>query len=247
MDRSRRRHHDASNEHIREHHNIRRSRQGRSRSRRDRNNVEHRRRYKRYSEYRSRSSDSSNSKRRVRSKRSKVTKPTRSDDHHTKRTPTRDRVAMRPPLPSINATCQNADCSLTVDRSLQVPNINFWAHNNFPVSFSVVPEFDPSDNSQTMESWINKVNECAQIYSWNDRQVCHYALPKLTGLAKRWYQGLPSVLFSWAMWIEKLKLAFPSNENYGDLLSSMLKIRCRFGQPLERITHYSLIVHFISL
>lgn len=112
-------------------------------------------------------------------------------------------------------------------------NVNFWAQNNFPVSFSVVPEYDPSDNSQTIESWINKVNECAQIYCWNDRQICHYALPKLSGLAKKWYQGLPSVLFSWSEWVQKLKLSFPSNENYGDLLTSMLKVRCKFGQPLE--------------
>lgn len=142
----------------------------------------------------------------------------------------------------------NTDLPSTNNTTFDIPQVNnassssvplsfpnFWAQNNFPVAFSVVPEFDPSDNSQTIENWINKVNECAQIYSWNDRQICHYALPKLSGLAKKWYKGLPSVLYTWGEWIQKLKLAFPSNENYGDLLSTMLRFRCRFGQSLE---HY---------
>ncbi|XP_026727990.1 uncharacterized protein LOC113494053 [Trichoplusia ni] len=142
----------------------------------------------------------------------------------------------------------NTDLPSTNNTTFDIPQVNnassssvplsfpnFWAQNNFPVAFSVVPEFDPSDNSQTIENWINKVNECAQIYSWNDRQICHYALPKLSGLAKKWYKGLPSVLYTWDEWIQKLKLAFPSNENYGDLLSTMLRFRCRFGQSLE---HY---------
>jgi hypothetical protein len=34
-------------------------------------------------------------------------------------------------------------------------------------------------------------------------------------------------------WIGKLKAAFPSNENYGDLLNKMLKNCCRFGQSFD--------------
>lgn len=120
--------------------------------------------------------------------------------------------------------------------SSALPGINT---SNFSIptqSFThinVIPEFDPSDGSQNIESWIHKVNECATIYSWNETQVCHYALAKLTGLAKRWYQGLPSLLFSWEQWMEKLKSAFPSTENYGDLLQRMLQLRCKVGQPLD--------------
>jgi hypothetical protein len=119
--------------------------------------------------------------------------------------------------------------------------------NNFPVSHSVVPEFDPGDNSQTILTWINKVNECAKIYRWDDRQICHYAIPKLSGLAKKWYQGLPSVLFTWAEWTQKLTTAFLSNENYGEVLTSMLKFRCRHGQPLENYYYDLFIYLFIYL
>lgn len=110
-----------------------------------------------------------------------------------------------------------------------------WPHSLL-ANFNVVPEFDPTDDNQSVEWWIHKVSECAKIYSWDDKQTCHYALPKLAGLAKKWYQGLPSLLFTWEEWICKLKSAFPSNENYGDLLTKMLKIRCKFGQSFD--TYY---------
>ena len=59
----------------------------------------------------------------------------------------------------------------------------------------MVPEFDPSDNSQNIEWWIHKINECVKIYNWDHRQTCHYALSKLVGLAKKWNQGLLSVIY----------------------------------------------------
>lgn len=122
------------------------------------------------------------------------------------------------------------------------PQLGDSANNNNAQSFSlpsftshinVVPEFDPNDGSQSIELWIHKVNKCAKIYSWNEMQTCHYALAKLAGLAKRWYQGLSSVLYTWEQWTQKLKAAFPSTENYGDALQRMLQLRCKIGQPLD--------------
>lgn len=130
--------------------------------------------------------------------------------------------------PVVERIYNNNDTSTT-----PVAGVNFPINNMFSTHINVIPEFDPSDGSQNVESWIHKVNECAQIYSWNDTQIRHYALAKLTGLAKRWYQGLPSLLFTWEQWTEKLKIAFPSTENYGDMLQKMLQYRCRIGQPLD--------------
>lgn len=112
-------------------------------------------------------------------------------------------------------------------QNFSLPVHTFTSHIN------VVPEFDPNDGSQGIELWIHKVNECAKIYGWNDVQTCHYSLAKLAGLAKRWYQGLPSVLYTWQQWTEKLKGAFPSTENYGDVLQRMLQLRCKLGQALD--------------
>lgn len=98
---------------------------------------------------------------------------------------------------------------------------------------NAISEFDPSRKQQTVEMWLHKVNECAAIYNWTDKQTAHFALPKLKGLAQKWYEGLPTVLYSWQEWQEKLKLAFPSDENYGQLLTTMLSKRARFSDSLE--------------
>ncbi|KAG7310665.1 hypothetical protein JYU34_003468 [Plutella xylostella] len=98
---------------------------------------------------------------------------------------------------------------------------------------NTVPEFDPSKKEQTMSMWLHKVNECSSIYGWSEKQIVHYALPKLRGVAQRWYEGLSSVLFTWEEWQSKLLQAFPSDENYGQMLSDMLAKRARYTDSLE--------------
>ncbi|KAF9424185.1 hypothetical protein HW555_000578 [Spodoptera exigua] len=98
---------------------------------------------------------------------------------------------------------------------------------------NVIPEFDPLLREQTIDVWLYKVDECAEIYNWNDKQTAHFALPKLTGHAKTWYQGLPSIKHSWLEWKRILRESFPSTENYAELLTEMLNRRTRPGESLE--------------
>lgn len=98
---------------------------------------------------------------------------------------------------------------------------------------NVVPEFDPASKSQSIESWIRKVNECAVIYEWNEKQTIHFALQKLTGLAKKWFESLPSVVFCWDDWQIKLQKAFPNEQNYGRLLEEMLGRTSRSNENLR--------------
>lgn len=105
---------------------------------------------------------------------------------------------------------------------------SFPSHMN-----NVIPDFDPLLKEQTMSVWLDKVEECAEIYEWTDRQITHYALPKLTGHAKLWYQGLPSLKRTWPEWKQLLKDSFPSAENFADLLTEMLRRRAHFGDSLE--------------
>lgn len=104
---------------------------------------------------------------------------------------------------------------------------------SFPTINNVIPEFDPLVKEQTITVWLGKVDECAEIYGWSDKQTVHYALPKLIGHAKTWYQGLPSIKRSWIEWKQLLNDSFPSTENYAELLTEMLKKRARFGDSLE--------------
>lgn len=107
------------------------------------------------------------------------------------------------------------------------------SHNISSVN-NVVPEFDPMSKNQTITSWISKVEESADIYDWNERQLIHYALPKLSGMAKSWYQSLPSLRFTWTEWKSKLLDAFPCRDNYAELLTEMLALRVKYGEPLEQ-------------
>lgn len=106
---------------------------------------------------------------------------------------------------------------------------------------NVVPEFDPKSKNQTIVTWLNKVKECSEIYGWDSKQTAHYALPKLVGTARRWYEGQPSILLTWEEWTDKLKCAFPTYENYGHLLTEMLGKRAKFGDDLEEYYYDKLI------
>lgn len=68
--------------------------------------------------------------------------------------------------------------------------------NKFPILGNVIPEFDPMNKGQTIRNWLNKVEECARMYRWDSDQTVHYAMPKLVGIAKTWYQSLPTMSFS---------------------------------------------------
>ncbi|CAB3254280.1 unnamed protein product [Arctia plantaginis] len=67
----------------------------------------------------------------------------------------------------------------------------------------VIPQFDPGQKSQSTRAWIRKVNEVASIYGWINKQTIYHALSKLSGLARRWYEGLDSIDLSWKDWQRK--------------------------------------------
>ncbi|XP_022830950.1 uncharacterized protein LOC111359588 [Spodoptera litura] len=105
--------------------------------------------------------------------------------------------------------------------------------NKFPMLGNVIPEFDPMSKHQTVEMWLNKVEECAQLYKWGEDQIIHYSLPKLSGVARTWYQTLPSMSFSWTEWKNKLRESFPSTDDYAELLNDMLSKKVKFNDSLE--------------
>lgn len=112
-------------------------------------------------------------------------------------------------------------------------SLNGSGRNKFPMLGNVLPEFDPMVKGQTIHIWLNKVEECAELYNLGDAQIIHYALPKLTGVARSWYQALPSMSFSWQEWKIKLINSFPSSDDYAELLTEMLSKRVRYNEPLQ--------------
>lgn len=109
--------------------------------------------------------------------------------------------------------------------------------NRFEGSHNVIPEFDPDAHSQTAIDWVRKVNETAKIYGWTERQIIYYAIPKLSGQAKKWYQGRTTIDLSWKQWQKKIVKTFPDDRNYADRLSEMLSRRSRREESLEEYFH----------
>ena len=98
---------------------------------------------------------------------------------------------------------------------------------------NILPCFDPSAKNQRIDVWLKKVNECASVYGWDDKTTTHFAMQKLQGLAKIWYEGLSTILYTWTEWQDKLVSAFPYEQNYGQALEEMLKRKSRFNEPIE--------------
>jgi hypothetical protein len=98
---------------------------------------------------------------------------------------------------------------------------------------NILPNFDPSTKNQRMDIWLKKVNECAAVYGWDERTTTHFAMQKLQGLAKTWYESLNTILFTWQEWQTKLLDAFPCDQNYGQILEDMIKRKSKFNEPIE--------------
>ncbi|CAK1578904.1 unnamed protein product [Parnassius mnemosyne] len=111
--------------------------------------------------------------------------------------------------------------------SAPVAPINSSSYKN------ILPDFDPTSKNQRIDMWLKKVNECATVYGWDDKTTIHYAMQKLQGLAKTWYESLPSILFNWNEWQDRLINAFPYEYNYGQALEDMLKRKSKFDEPIE--------------
>lgn len=52
-----------------------------------------------------------------------------------------------------------------------------------------------------------QINECAIVMA-GTRRLIHFAMQKLAGLNKTWYENLNTILFTWAEWQVKIMDAF---------------------------------------
>lgn len=106
-------------------------------------------------------------------------------------------------------------------------------HSSILGSQNMIPEFNPQAKTQSIKDWLYKINESAVVYGWTEVQTIYFALPRLTGTAKKWYDGLTSVKYTWQQWQDKLLKTFSSEDNYGDLLSEMLSRKSKRYETLE--------------
>ncbi|XP_064474153.1 uncharacterized protein LOC135388501 isoform X1 [Ornithodoros turicata] len=101
-------------------------------------------------------------------------------------------------------------------------------------SANLVPTYDPATNTQsTVEAWINKVDGLAAAYGWNDKQTSCFALSKLEGVARSWYDGLTTTQYTWVVWKSKLREAFPSSASFQQLLREMEARKRKRDEAIE--------------
>lgn len=165
--------------------------------------------------------------------------PRRDQRQHGDESHSRDPGASRPAKRSCSPSFSSKDVlnliqSLKGDLASQPINQSAHSTRKSLDSKNILPEFDPSTKNQRMDVWIKKVNECASVYGWDERTIIHFAMQKLQGLAKTWYEGLNTILFTWPEWQEKLTNAFPCEQNYGQSLEEMLQRKSRYNEPIER-------------
>ncbi|XP_063892009.1 uncharacterized protein LOC135117240 [Helicoverpa armigera] len=151
------------------------------------------------------------------------------------RSPSRDLGESQPSC-SKQYKCHDTSTDTILDKFLSIlQSVKGSDKPRMTFNTNIVPEFDPMSKEQTILTWLTKVEECAGIYGWEDKETIHYALPKLTGLARSWYQNLPTMLFTWSEWKNKLIESFPVREDYAELLTEMLAKRVKYGESLD---HY---------
>ncbi|KAL1472068.1 hypothetical protein MTO96_039561 [Rhipicephalus appendiculatus] len=101
-------------------------------------------------------------------------------------------------------------------------------------TWRLVPFFDPtSSNSPTIDAWIRRVEDLAEVYRWTDRVTSCHALEKLHGPAKMWYDSLLSVNKTWPEWKVELKRAFPTTAGMQRLHREMEDRIYKRGEPIE--------------
>ncbi|XP_026673594.1 uncharacterized protein LOC113464961 [Ceratina calcarata] len=88
-----------------------------------------------------------------------------------------------------------------------------------------IPTFDravPSDAHQTIETWLEKIEDFKKLYKWNDVTTSTFMTARLQGLARKWYEILPSVVLTWEKRNAKITEAFKDRTELPARLLKML-------------------------
>lgn len=98
-----------------------------------------------------------------------------------------------------------------------------------------VPYFNPNEAHQTVVNWMQKVEELRIMHNWSDVTTCHNVADRLGGLAKVWYETLPSIAFSWKDFKHKILTNFAE---YTDIPSRVRVMLARTKHQNEDMGQY---------
>ena len=103
----------------------------------------------------------------------------------------------------------------------------------------VVPEFNPE--AQRTNEWIQKVDDLAADYGWPVTTITHFATLRFAGIAKIWYDSLPTLKKTWLEWKILLTSTFKDRENAHESLHDVL-----YMQKRENQSYYNYVFEKLS-
>lgn len=82
---------------------------------------------------------------------------------------------------------------------------------------TVIPIFDPNDETLPVEKWVQRVDELSLRYEWESETVVKLVANRLRGMARRWYD-LQDGLYEWKFIKKQLVEHFRKPLPFGNLL-----------------------------
>lgn len=189
---------------------------------------------------RRRSSDSSPDERRYRDKQSKdrfqverrLEEPTRK-----RRNADKNRSKERSQSPSSKEGRLNR-LERLVEQLLTRDSVSSDRNNGvvrFTVKSDCIPEFTPGNPNLTAAKWLDKIEQLATINGWDDRTMIYHMQNRLSGLARTWYNNLPSYDYNWSEWKTLVKKTFPDHH---DFAATLKKLVACVKQSNQTMTQY---------
>ncbi|KAJ8974452.1 hypothetical protein NQ317_014768 [Molorchus minor] len=86
-----------------------------------------------------------------------------------------------------------------------------------------IPEFYPGNPNMAASKWIEKIEQLKVLNNWDEPAVIFHMQNRLTGLAKKWYDNLPSYKYIWVEWKDLLVKSFPEHQDFASRLWKMLQ------------------------
>lgn len=85
-----------------------------------------------------------------------------------------------------------------------------------------IPEFAPGNPNLSAAKWIEKIEQLGVLNHWSDETMIFHMQNRLKGLARRWFDNLPSYQLTWDDWKETLLRSFPEHQDFGTLLHKLV-------------------------
>lgn len=105
--------------------------------------------------------------------------------------------------------------------------------SNHFLSAKFLPEFDSEASKFDVDDWLEKVNNCATVYNWEDKTKLFFAVCKLRGNAKIWYDELPNPPLTWEVFSRMITRQFTGELGFGKLLKEAVLYTSTPGQDLK--------------